>query len=1805
MNKNEKAVRLYEISELRTENSKTYAMSDGTQQTVFTVDGSGVSTANAGIMTLAVTEATPSTSMETKSWQNSVFTDSTEHTVGMTGTTGNLKTNRMYLTVNIPTLPRNPRIKNAELVLKQKSYAGSVTPAIGLYKITGDLETGTVDTLPLDYEIKKNSTNVEYHFDITKLIDETSHTPNSTQVNLAAKLIKEEEVHSITNIVVYGASSTTNNPEIYVTYESSYGSSSYYRTHNHNLGKFGAATVDLACGNLMFESTDFAWNGNRMPITIKRTYNSILSDKQYTADTSVGLRIADFSAMKLGLGWRLNLMQSMIPATVYHEDTKYDNGYIYTNELGNESIFLPEKNKNGVPTGKFKSVDNENILYDPETTTLTIGDSYYKFTNGRLTEIKQFIKRDTNGNEVFNINTITYTNNRITKVTDGAERDFIFGYNNNGYLTSVKAPNFSEVKYGYTSDGRLSSVIYPDNSIGQMTYNSNGKPRQIILLNSEKKKVFRTTYNYSGDRLLNFTVHGVENDVYVTGSTTSFEYSSASNRTKVTVSEPADTDEGETTNTELHTIYTFDDEGGIISEYTYSDSFDAIGINSDNTESHFPYSENILRDHSFETLSSWNAMVDCVENMDYESKSTEHTKNGRFSLKLVAKNVTVTENGVYQSVANLTAGEYTFSAYTKVFETFIGENSPGVYLRVINEDGVIITESNHLIETNSIHNRIVLPFVLEESTNIQVQILVNGAGIVYVSNPQLENGGFATEYNMMSNSNFEKDNDNWNFSDNSVVVSATDRFRGSKSLAITSEIEELHYAYQTIPVKTKASTKETFTLSGWAKAENALPERYRYKVDDFPTFRIRAAIKYTDGTQEDHCADFSPCTGDWQYASVQFAKNEIKVIGSIRIACDYSYNVGTAYFDCISLTCNDVEYDLDISNFWGYNSFFDGQSETEEYEISDVKNYHRFEELTDDFGNVITNTTFYNGEHGTIYSSNTYDSDGNNLIIETDARGNITTYMADENSSKNTLVTDRCGNKTTYEYDKTGKTTKITTKTASDVELANITYRYNNFDNMTQIVRGDGMKYVLGYNAFHQFKSVDVDSIDTSLIRYDYKNGNGRLKSVTYANGDYMKAMYNALGQMVMETWYGKDENGNTVVTAKYKYVYDNNSNIVRTIDIISLKEYNYIYEDNKLVTATEYSITIGNNEMVVSKTITNTVSYIYDVDDNIIRKIVQPVNDGKQTVYYEYPENGNTVVKFEIQHPNDTYNLTVTSHSKSDSFGRKIFDELQHGLGVTTRHFSYHNGEVTEEHAEAEKYKSAPTTDLIKEIVISSSNQWENDRILSYEYDNEERITKIIDSLDGITEYSYDDLGQLLTETTDGTIVNSMTYDRYGNILSKNGKIYVYDTTWKDQLVSYDDQIIVYDVQGNPTSYLGHNLEWEKGRQLRSYDNITYTYNANGIRTSKKVNNVEHIYIIEGTKILREKWDTHILIPLYDNDENICGIKHNQFTYFFIKNLQGDVIALIDPTGKVRVRYTYDAWGKYSIVYDNTIDNIGNINPFRYRGYYYDNETGFYYLQSRYYDPKTGRFINGDEAIYVFMNCSPLNHNLFEYCQNNPVSNVDYAGTWYYSLMQYYDTRVKPFDKWVTYNRYIKYLNIYNSYVQQYNSNCMKLKRFSGYIYNQNNPPVNNLAFGVSKIKDVGCEIISIYNLLVAKKKEVYFPDVISECYINGLAWLEGRFGMNPKHMYRYFDAHKINYKKTTSFNKWYERLKDKKLGIISYWNKWHVFDGIHTVFVKYDRGHFSGYNIYTNQTEVEDFISLTEFKEFMDGPFIIGYTF
>lgn len=1540
-----------------------------------------------------------SSTMTTYSWHNCNMQTDVQHAVGTTGAGDGLcNANRMYMSFAMPTLPRNPRIKKAELILTQASanISSEIAPKFGLFQV-GPISFGACEPVQIgdliDFakmrSLQKTETEgetesetegetvVTYTFDITKLLDAVNKG-ESASTNLVVKMLDEcDETEN--GIELFGATDATNGPKISVNYESSFGKNEAYRTHTHELGRFGQGSIDLACGNLMFDAEDFAWAGNRMPVTISHHYNSALAEQQYTANENAGLNLADFSAMKVGNGFRLNLMRSLIQKR--SDDNSEVTGYYYTDENGcthylekcEQAEYCEDDQYNHV----FYKDEDATVCYDPINGKLkTAGETCLFDEQGRLIQIT-----DADNNSM----TIAYVDGKIASVTDGAGRVFAFEFVG-AYLASVAAPDGTAVHYTYDGSN-LRGITYPDGKKVTFSYVAN-KPCEVILYDGAEV-VYAVTYTFTGDRLTEVKEYGVKDRVYILGARTEYNYSAASRRTVVTTHEQADGDEPAET---IRTVYTFDDEGDVLSQYLYSQDTGNVGLEGEQSGIH-PISGdgtdisvsaiNLLKDPCFKRHignpenDAWQGMPNSLDCFTGYQVGDPQKKFGFGSIWMYSNAQDDLNNGIYQQTDVLPAGEYTFSAYVRINSDFSGGENPGAFLRVVAADGSVIAESEHLVSKFDFL-RVVLPFELTTAQTVQVQLLLNGMGNVNFDGAQLETGSYANALNLLENASFEDGTQGWELRTTGVNSVSGTTFGGGKSLLMVGDVNGERLIRQNIPAMTGATTRETFTLSGWAKGYG-LPAG-EHDLEDAPKFGLRAEIKYRDDNQiETHEANFSPCTEEWQFASVQFSKEKLEKVEFIRVCADYSNNWGNAYFDNIQLVRNSVEFDVTESTV---SAVVDNESENETGFEDDVA--PEFAEAKDGFGNAITETTFTDGEFGTFYRAFGFGDDGNDLIRETDARGSETIYDVDAATSRNKEVIDRCGNKTAYEYDDSGRTTKVTSKDAAGGELAHVSYTYDAFDNMTEIVRGDGMKYALAYNAFHNLESIGVDGKAEKLVTYTYKNGNGRMKQVTYANGHTMKATYNSIGQMIAEKWY----DGETLI-AEYRYVYDGQGNIVRSLDFAGNKEYNYQYEEGRIVQATEMDITV-NGGMVTSKTLVNTIAYQYDSEGTLTRKRILPAGGVAQDIWYRKADD-NTVAKFQVPDPTEqdpNRKRTISMHSKSDSLGRKAFDEVQLGASTIFRKFSYHDGQVTQEHKDNIKVKSDATTQLVSKI------EFFDGRTLSYEYDAEERITKVTDSVDGVTEYTYDALGQLLTETVNGTVVNTMTYDNYGNIVSKNGTAYTYgDGVWKDLLTKVGEQTITYDAQGNPTSYLGHTLTWEKGRQLKSFDGNTYTYNANGIRTSKTIDGVRHDYVLEGTKILRETWGENVLIPLYDNEDSVCGICFNGEYFYFQKNLQGDIISVADKDANEVAKYTYDAWGVCTIVSDTSACSIATINPFRYRGYYYDSETSLYYTCSRYYSPKIAKFLNADDAKVVLINEKVLIKNLHAYCLNNPVNYSDITG--------------------------------------------------------------------------------------------------------------------------------------------------------------------------------------------------------------------
>ena len=199
-------------------------------------------------------------------------------------------------------------------------------------------------------------------------------------------------------------------------------------------------------------------------------------------------------------------------------------------------------------------------------------------------------------------------------------------------------------------------------------------------------------------------------------------------------------------------------------------------------------------------------------------------------------------------------------------------------------------------------------------------------------------------------------------------------------------------------------------------------------------------------------------------------------------------------------------------------------------------------------------------------------------------------------------------------------------------------------------------------------------------------------------------------------------------------------------------------------------------------------------------------------------------------------------------------------------------------------------------------------------------------------------------------------------------------------------------------------------------YLNIDYVYNTQGLRTSKVIvdeyagGNISHTYKYCGNKLIEEevnddiKGDYYKLQFLYDESELLYGFKYENKEYYYLRDSLQTIIGIENELKQIVCEYKYDAYGNHKVLDNNrNVSNskyfIGNINPFRYKGYYYDVETGLYWISSRYYSPELCRWISSDDVEYLDPE-SVNGLNLYAYCGNNPVNNYDPTGHLFWSCL-------------------------------------------------------------------------------------------------------------------------------------------------------------------------------------------------------------
>ena len=491
----------------------------------------------------------------------------------------------------------------------------------------------------------------------------------------------------------------------------------------------------------------------------------------------------------------------------------------------------------------------------------------------------------------------------------------------------------------------------------------------------------------------------------------------------------------------------------------------------------------------------------------------------------------------------------------------------------------------------------------------------------------------------------------------------------------------------------------------------------------------------------------------------------------------------------------------------------------------------------------------------------------------------------------------------------------------------------------------------------------------------------GLVTGITHNGSQRLSMTYTSYGDIDLTTY----ANGATI-----DYIYD-----YRDLTSVELKDsssaiptvINYGYDGNKLTSVsqsydgnTQLSYLFDNTSTQSSTNISGDVNasyvYNYDAEKGWLTSSVVNLENGActRTDNYVYDnhgmlqENGNS--SYKTQYTYDSFDRLST---KKQLVNGTVQQNIQYGYDNTS---NYQSGRV-------------------KTIYNSTTGYTQR-----YEYHSNGYISQYTNPQNGDNyTYTYDGAGRLIN---DG--VYTYSYDTCNNIISKTGagKTYTYTywpgTTRIKSIIEngVESEQFIYDTTGNILYYRSstQNLYWTRGNMLshgtvQTGKPFTYKYDADNLRYSKTVNGTETIYYWDCGVLLGEKTGSNYTQYLYDAS-GIIGMIYNGSYYYFEKNLFGDVLRVYNSSGTTVASFTYDSYGNVLSQTGSMMDKV----HFRYRGYYYDSETGFYYLQTRYYDPSICRFISADQLeLLGTLADYPGQINLYAYCNNNPIMYTDPTG--------------------------------------------------------------------------------------------------------------------------------------------------------------------------------------------------------------------
>ncbi len=1407
------------------------------------------------------------------------------------------------------------------------------------YSSRPDVDTGVI----LDMREYSNKSKGYEVYDVTE-----AFASNTAKYNgIALKTLTSSSTSN--NVVVFNSSEYSANtdkcPYFVIEYYESQGVEEQFDYHIQNAGRAGTVCFNDYSGQIYIERDEPGIQGLKMPVQIKRYYNS-----------NAGGSISPYNLMfyggaaYYGFGWKTNYNQTIEYAGLI--DGK--DCILYINNQGqtvyfNKSNTIENNQRKWVEAVDMFSSEKGYELWLPTTYENSISDNLgyaiikdssnqtYEFNeHGFLTQIKSGEE-----NSLLSV-TVSYNDNySIKKIIDGAGREYRFSYtenllssiqvfSSNGNAVKVADANNNSVNYKYTytyTDSNINGMTVP--VLATVTYPDGEKVNYTVTDN------FTSVKNIDG-YALEYELSGVGNctikEKVYKENTSEPALGGCLTVTRVNAYEKIFTDANNVSQTKQFDLYgrtvaIINNDGTVVSR-SFSDTMMSCGSLSEGLyvdyEADYPVEgDNMVSDGSFDTgLSAWDVSdsSQIMRDTDADADTNSETTG---SMALVGD----TDQFLYAiqtiEVPDGVSGDgYHFSFSSKSFK---------------------------------VHN---------------VDSLAYSSGIIVEA--KKTDGTWETVTRLYPN----PFNDNWQ--------------------KYTCEFN-IDFEYDEIRVFVVHICQYGITWLDDLSLINT------YRPDSSVTPDTGTDGEHSGGCSCTYCEDNCNCTHDGTTLCTPESCPE----------CGECSCQGCMQTNCTCRDCSDDCDKVSCNRSYSYSNTSEGS----------------FFSITD-------------GEKEISVSQNV---SGNYYGSQKDMNGINTFYDYNQTNGQLRSVTVGNDNVTSYTYDAMNHLKNVSA-TVSDLSNGNkLSTAYIYDDDRIQTVTHNGFSYNYEYDDWGNVSAVKVGQ--RPLVSYNYDSGSNRsrVNTITYGNGDYVDYAYDNSGNITSVKSYSGDD----TLTADYTYTYDENGIIAVIRNNKENSEIRYGEDGTTIV------LLNGNGEtddiVLYSTGLNENEEYVEILGGLSYTK-------GEQEAVAD-AENGTTTTNLSISSARSVYNFASTS----DYFSRQNQKSVSTKVSQTNVAEQILNIQTTYNYKDLSEDETTTLVNSYKPVVsmqsrtaegVTLSNQTLFDWEYLYTYDTNGNITNISVNIPdeefsnlSICDYVYDEAGQLVRENNAYTEKSYVyVYDKGGNITQKieyeysdaelgtpiSTVDYTYDSVWTDKLTKYGDTAIETDSIGNPLNltsvdFLGQNvnatLEWN-GRQLASATvdgtRYEYTYDADGMRTAMKVYDVEsntlmtcYYYIWESgklrgytvtdangvtentVKMLFDINDDSVGYELYSADENTTK------TFFFLKNLQGDITNVYNENGEDVLQYAYDAWGNVTVLFDkSSYEDINKsieaavYTPITYRGYCYDFYTGLYYLQSRYYNPLYGRFLNMDDTSILEKTSGTVHGaNLFAYCNNNPVTNVDYTG--------------------------------------------------------------------------------------------------------------------------------------------------------------------------------------------------------------------